>query len=259
MDLLPSPNRMPWITSIVTMAILVSLASDTHAAGPSDYLGNQAQHRVLRSDLPPGDVGQSRLRGRGPVAGYFQPVAFHGPKGVRFSLPNAYSFADANEKLQAGLMVGHVYRFQITGIPDHEGSELYPTLEIIDRTYPPPNLATRYPIEVFMDENDLKAALHGQLVTRVIYLEDPQTAEPLLQTASTETALDIGAHQDALAVADRFGRPVAILRIGSLAPPTSHELMPSFFLGSPPWAPIFQVDAYGNILENASSFSTPTP
>ncbi len=70
--------------------------------------------------------------------GYFQPVAFVGPPGVHFSLPQGGGFADRSESLQAGLLVGGVYRFQITGIPGAEGAELYPTIEVIDRTYPPP-------------------------------------------------------------------------------------------------------------------------
>jgi hypothetical protein len=146
--------------------------------------------------------------------------------------------APSDPRLTAGLLIGGVYRFQITHIPGAEGAELFPTIEVIDRTYPPPGLATRYPIEVMLDEEDFKAALSGQLVTRVIYLEDPETATPMVQTPETNRPLELADNQDALEVADQLGRPVAIVRIGSVAPPSAQALLPEFFFGYPAWAPI---------------------
>lgn len=228
---------------INTLVVVVTAG----AADPSQYLGRQSRHRILSSDAPPGYLGGARLNGRGPVAGYFQPVAFSGPPGTRFALAQggtftqdfSQNFVQSSELFQAGLMIGGIYRFRITHMPEFEGAELYPTIEVIDRTYPPPGLATRYPIRVDLDHEDFRAALDGQLVTRVIYLEDPQTATPIVQDKDTTQAIDIRADQDALEVADRYGRPVAIVRIGSMAPPRSPELMPQFFFGSPVWAPIF--------------------
>ena len=97
---------------------------------------------MLTADFPPGAVGQARLSGRGPVAGYFQPVSISGPQGTRFALPLGNAIPASSESLTAGLLVGGVYRFQISGIPGAEGAELFPTIEVIDRTYPPPGLAT---------------------------------------------------------------------------------------------------------------------
>ena len=121
-------------------------------------------------------------------------------------------------------------------------SELYPTVEIIDRTYPPEGLATSYPIPINLDQEDLEAAMQGRLVTRVVYLEDPQTALPLAQKSTDTTVMDVSESEDALHVADRFGRPVAIVRIGSVAPPRAETLKPQFYFGYPSWAPIFQND-----------------
>lgn len=234
-----SRNRQTCLPALGIAAISIWLGT-ADAAEPSNYLGNQGQHRILSGDMPPGFVGQARLHGRGPVAGYFQPVALSGPEGVRFSLAKNGSFEESAENFQAGLLIGGVYRFQITSIPGNEGAELYPTIELIDRTYPPPGLATRHPIEVRLDQEDLMAALSGQMVTRVIYLEDPQTAVPIVQTSDTIRPIEIAEYQDALEVADRFGRPLAIVRIGSVAPPRQPELMPQFFFGYPVWAPIYQ-------------------
>jgi hypothetical protein len=236
------PNAIVQLSRLVigVASLATSIAIST-AADPAEYLGQSGHHRLLASDMPPGALGQARLAGRGPVAGYFQPVAFAGPTGTRFALPQGgVVFADSSESLTAGLLVGGIYRFQITCIPGAEGAELYPTVEVIDRTYPPPGLATRYPIQIHLDQDDFDAALAGQLVTRVVFLEDPQTATPIEQTPDTTRPLEVSMHQDALEVADRFGRPVAIVRIGSVSPPRTEALLPQFFLGYPVWLPIYQ-------------------
>ena len=81
---------------------------------------------------------------------------------------------------------------------------LYPTVEVIDRTYPPPGLATRYPIQIDLDQDDFDAALAGQMVTRVVFLEDPQTATPMEQTAETTRPLEVS-HESRC---PRSGRPI---------------------------------------------------
>jgi hypothetical protein len=225
---------------VIGGACVATLIALSAAADPSDYLGQRGRHRVLSGDFPPGALGQARLAGRGPVACYFQPVLVSGPPSAQFSLPSGGAFLEPSPTLSAGLMIGGVYRFRITSIPGAEGAELYPTLEVIDRTYPPPGLATHYPIQIQLDQDDFDAALDDRMVTRVIYLEDPQTATPLVQTAESNRPLEIAEYQDALEVADRLGRPVAILRIGSVAPPQVEDLMPQFFFGYPTWIPIEQ-------------------
>ncbi|TWU26606.1 hypothetical protein Pla52o_04590 [Novipirellula galeiformis] len=234
-------SRTLW--AIVSCTLVVWGGVDARAADPSDYLSSGGQHRILRGDMPAGVIGQARLSGRGPVQGYFQPVAFSGPQGVSFSMPQGNEFFGQEEAtLQAGLLIGAVYRFRITGIPQAEGAELYPTVELIDRIYPPPGLATTFPIPINLDRDDLEAALEGRLVTRVIYLEDPSTALPIAETPKTSRAIELSEYQDALQVADEMGRPVAIVRIGSVAPPSAPALMPQFFFGYPAWTPIYQVE-----------------
>ena len=116
-------------------------------------------HPLVNGHLPPGVVGDTRLQSQHPIAGYFQPVKFSGPEGTRFSLPQGAAMAASESNLMAGLLIGSVYRFRITEIPDAPGAELFPTLELIDRTYPPPGLATLYPIPINLDQVDLDAAL----------------------------------------------------------------------------------------------------
>ena len=233
------PTRLAIGVALASL-IAVSLSTLCSAADPSQYLSPNGQHRLFSSDMPPGVLGQARLAGRPPICNYCQPVSISSSVGARFALAQSGAFVTPAETFQAGLLIGGVYRFQITSIPGAEGAELYPTIEVIDRTYPPPGLATRYPIEVMLDQDDFDAALAGRLVTRVIFLEDPQTASPTPQTPQTNRPLEIAEYQDALETADRFGRPVAIVRIGSVAPPRAPELLPGFFFGYPVWSPIYQ-------------------
>ncbi len=226
-------------TNLLTLAISIC-SSLTFADSPDAYLSNQPHHKLFSGDVPPGVLGTARAMGRGPVAGYFQPIAFSGPQGTKFSLPQGGVFQTPSPNFMAGILIGSVYRFQITGIPGFEGAELFPTVELLDRTYPPPGLATRFPIPINLDQEDLETALDGQMVTRVIYLEDPETAVPLAEKPTTSRAIDVSYYQDPIEVADRFGRPVAIVRIGSVLPPTTEELTPQFYFGYPAWAPIYQ-------------------
>jgi hypothetical protein len=122
------------------------------------------------------------------------------------------------DKLTAGLLIGHVYRLQVTGIQFHEGQEVYPTIELVDRLYPPPGQAARFPIPIELTEEELAYALDGRYVTRVIYVEDPNSALPVADVPGKQRWFEIDPRQDPLEVADRLGRPVAILRMGSRIP-----------------------------------------
>jgi len=198
-------------------------------------------HYLFSADMPPGMVGAARLQRRGAVQGYYQPVRFAGPQRTRFALAQGDGFASEGEAtLHAGLLVGAVYRFKLTSLPDAPGRELFPTIEIIDRTYPPAGQATRFPIPIVLEEDDLEQALAGRLVTRVIYLEDPQTAPPIATEPTDPTPIDLTSDQDALATADALGRPIAIVRIGSMTPPTTAALEHQFYFGHPAWAPIYR-------------------
>tara|TARA_R110002049_G_scaffold2750_6_gene22063 strand:+ start:26815 stop:27612 length:798 start_codon:yes stop_codon:yes gene_type:complete len=229
-----------FIVGTVMVSFLWGCGDVCTAVGPGGTLPSGNYHPLVNGHMPPGVVGRSRLASQQPVAGYFQPIKFSGPRGTQFALPQGGAMSPGQPNLMAGLLIGNVYRFKITGIPSAPGAELFPTLELIDRTYPPPGLATSFPIPINLDQTDLDEALNGQMVTRVIYLEDQQTAAPLPTQPDNTQAMEVAHHQDPLEIADRLGRPVAIVRIGSLAPPTQPHLMPQFYFGYPTWAPIYQ-------------------
>lgn len=245
--------------AVLIAASLLGLPSGD-AADPSDYLSTAPTHRIFNGGMPPGVIAATRAAMSHQVQPpYYQPVQFQGPRGVEFSMSQYGSFDEGDPNLMAGLLVGQVYRFRVTNIPRNPGTELYPTIEMVDRTYPPPGLATRFPIPITLDEEDLEAAMRGRLVTRVIYLEDPQTATPLTQPETGPVPFDVPEYQDPLVMADLRGRTVAILRIGSLVPPREPELHPQFFFGYPSWAPIFQPDAQTEPQPEVTPQVTPQP
>ncbi len=168
--------------------------------------------------MPPGAIGNLRLGRGGPVSGYFQRVEIRAPNGAQVETVVAGRFDDAAEIVRAGMLIGPVYQLRITHIANQEGSELYPTIEIIDRLYPPESEAERFAIPIHLTQDELDLALSGRFVTRVIYLEDPDLAVDVTTDTSTNRWFDAPAGHDPLEVADQLGRPVAILRIGSRVP-----------------------------------------
>jgi hypothetical protein len=159
------------------------------------------------------------MRG-GPLSGYAQPVEIRAPRGARIAAAAEAGFADSEAShLLVGLEIGPVYRFRITEIPEHPGLEVFPTVEMVDRLYPPPGKALKFPVPVELTLDELVMAAEGRFVTRVIYIEDPQLALPVAEKAGGETRwFDVRAGDDPLVTADRLGRPIAILRMGGRVP-----------------------------------------
>ncbi|HBT76630.1 MAG TPA: hypothetical protein DEB39_06820 [Planctomycetaceae bacterium] len=217
----------------------------------------QEMHRIHTSGLPMGEIGQTRLAQGGPVRGYYQPVQFHGPAGSQISLAVDAQFGGAKSlPAKSGLLVGEPYRLRITGIPFHAGEAVFPTIELIDRTYPPIGQALDYPIVVEITQDDLETALSGKYVTKVVYLENPQTSLPVKSDPQSPLSWDVQPGVDPLSIANTLGRPVAILRIGGRAPAGSGPINPSFFLGCPPWIGV-EHDENGHVLLTHHSIPKP--
>lgn len=195
----------------------------------------QEGHPLYPAGLPTGYVGQGALLQPLPMQGHFQPFKLFLPEGTVVSFAQNEGFPMTQvAPAQVGLLVGHVYRFQVTEIPYNSGAELYPTLEIINRLYPPPGKENEFPVEVEISQEDLELALSGRLVTRVIYLEDPMTALPTTGEEKTTLSQNLEPAQNPLTAARQLGRPMAILRIGNRQPDPGQS-DPAFFFGSPPW------------------------
>ena len=192
-----------------------------------------AQDRsLLNTQLPTGAIGQTQVARRPGLAGYQQPVLIRIPDGATLSMAEGGGFTTSQANVQlVSLQVGSTYRLRVSNIPNSFGY-VYPTVELIDRLHAPPGKETRYPVPVEITAEELQLALSGKFVTRVIYVEDPRNAvggRELPEQRYFEALPD----EDPYEVASRIGRPIAILRMGSVAP--NPKYMNEFLFGSPPF------------------------
>lgn len=185
------------------------------------------------SQAPPGAIGKMQLQRGGPTPGYFQPVKIVAPYGAKVSLAAHGNFMPAEEApVSAGMLIGSVYRMRVSNVLE-AGDEVFPTVEVVNRLYPPLGQERKFPVIVEITEDDIRHALEGRFVTRVIYLEDPQRALPV-ELSGGQNWFDAAVGDDPLEVADRFGRPMAILRIGGRLPLDGANPDMQFLHGCPP-------------------------
>jgi len=220
-------------------------AMPTARSTPPDQPPVHFQHEGI---LSPGQIAAARLSRGGPVLGYFQPVEIKAPLGVSVALAEGAQFGPLQPApVRVGLLIGPVYRLRVTNIPRHPGEEVYPTIEVIDRLYAPMGQEARFAIPIQLHQEDLELALEGKLVTRVIYVEDPQRALPVAAEAiNGENWFEVGPGRDPLAVADQLGRPVAIVRLGGRVPLDPEHPEPEF-MGPP--APYERLPARMRVLQ----------
>jgi hypothetical protein len=209
-----SPRRMR-VEGILRWAVLVVLLLSQTATAQ-----DRPVHWLHAGAMPPGAIGSLRLHRGGPLSGYFQPVRIRAPQGARIALASEQGFSESPAgDLLVGLQIAPVYRFRVTEIPNNPGVEIFPTVEVVDRTYPPPGLAQRFPIPIDLTLDELELAARGSFVTRVIYIENPYTALPIAQPANgNQPWIEARPGGDPLVEADELGRPVAILRMGGRVP-----------------------------------------
>ncbi|MDO5580997.1 MAG: hypothetical protein Q4G69_07660 [Planctomycetia bacterium] len=175
-------------------------------------------------------------RGIGAYSSWFQPFRFNVPDGVKVAVAEEGRFFEGKAPFVYGLQTDSMYRLRISSIPLHNGKEIYPTIEIVNRLYSPVGKEFEFPVVVDITKEDIEYALNGALVTRVIYLERPETAIPIDSTApGGKYSVDINDASDPLQVAEQYGPIMAILRMGSRIPLEPPNASSPFFFGLPPF------------------------
>ena len=207
-------NRMKVAGSLL-LAVLISLPCGAQTAPPA----SKSVHWHHAGAMPPGAIGRQRLLRGAPLSGACQPVEIRAPQGTRIAPAAGTSFLDGQPtRLLVGLTIGPVYRFRVTEIPGHPGLEIFPTVELLDRLYPPAGQALRFPVPIELTREELIMAGEGRFITRVIYLEDPDLAPAIAREKNEQPWVEARPGEDPLVMADHLGRPMAILRIGGRTP-----------------------------------------
>ncbi|MEZ6062142.1 MAG: hypothetical protein R3C19_17525 [Planctomycetaceae bacterium] len=200
------------MTAVAWMLAFAALATSTAFAQPG-------YHQPLNQHVPPGKAAgwMNLIRRYDPS--WLQPVRVELPSTGDVAVFSASSQPSAMAAAPATFAVnaGHVYRLQVSNMPEFPGVELFPTIELLDHLHPPVGREDEFPIPVPLAADDIRIALSGQMVTRVIYLEQPQTAQAL-DPLRREFPQSVGPTDNALEEADRLGRPMMIVRIGSRRP-----------------------------------------
>ncbi len=193
-----------------------------------------------------------------PVRDYFQPTQIKGPGSTKIALAANGRFVERQAMpFAVGLRLGEDYRVRLTNLPGRPGKELFPTIKLIDRTFPPRGRELEFPIPIDISDDDIELALSGRFVTRVVYLEDPQNALPVVNNPDAPLSLDITGGADPLNVAATMGRPVAIIRLGGRVPDINGVDM-TFFHGCPAWL-AFEKTPEGVLMTRYENMPVPRP
>lgn len=169
--------------------------------------------------LPPGVIAQEQLLRHPGMAGYYQAIELIPPEGAQVSIIDQGGTQPMPPgRALVGMQLGYVYSIKLTQLPNREGVEVFPTIEVINRIFPPEGTKIRFPVPVEITEEDIAQALKGLFVTRIVYLEDSDRAFPVADDPQHQRSIDVSPSEDPLHVADRLGRPMAIVRLGSRIP-----------------------------------------
>ncbi len=153
-----------------------------------------------------------------------QVVRFQGPPGLVVEVlapaPTPVSIGDGGGIITVGLKRGVGYRLRLTNIPERPGVELFPVIEVVGHLHRPEGIDPgKYPIRVVFNQDDLDDTVdRARLVTKVIYLEDPDQAVPFRMAKDQVFVHTLNPSEPPLTVATTLGRPVAIVRLGGRRP-----------------------------------------
>ena len=158
-----------------------------------------------------------------------QVVRFQGPTGLNVEVlapsPSPVPVGDGAGMGTFGLERGVGYRLRLTNITERPGAELFPVIEVVGHLHRPREIdPAKYPIRVvFSDEELWDVVDRGRLVTKVIYLEEPEQAIPIKLPKDQIPVVTLNPTEQPLKVAKALGRVMAIVRIGGRRP-TGEEI-----------------------------------
>ncbi len=220
---------MKRISLILWLSLITTLTLPCGKVAAQQYPSVNGRQFPVNQMSPPGTAAQWAANvGRMNIE-YFQPVRVSLPTTglVTFYEGSPHRSYDVKAPAQASLVVGQRYRMRVSGMPEFPGVEFYPSIELIDRLHPPTCHIEDFPIEFELTEEEFEWAANGRLVTKVVYLEQPERVPTTLLDAKQRITTIEPSH-NAIAEADMLGRPVAIIRLGGRTP-DPNQPDPRFF------------------------------
>ncbi len=216
---------------LVRSFLFCSAVTVTVIAGSS--LCAQDKTVLLDHRAPTGVAGRWSALTRPGIAGAPQPIKVTVPTTgqITFYAGSPQRGFQMPAPAMAGFGVGYVYRVKISDMPEFPGVELYPTIELLDRLHPPAGYELEFPVPIQITEEEIETVMKDQMVTKVVYLEKPDFAFPVVQTGGARIE-NLPPSDNLLQAADLRGRPMAIVRIGGRIP-DPHSPKDEFFSQSP--------------------------
>ena len=203
---------------IVGLSLMAAVLMPAAFVEAQQYPPVDGRQFPLNQMSPPGMSAQWATNAGRIKLARFQPVR------VILPMAGSVTFYESAQRpielaapAQAGLLVGNVYRLKVSGLEDFPGVDFYPSIELIDRLHPPTGREEDFPIDFEFTTEEFEWAANGRLVTKVIYLEQPERV-PTVILDSTRPIQTIEPSRNALAEADSLGRPMAIVRLGGRTP-----------------------------------------
>jgi uncharacterized repeat protein (TIGR01451 family) len=198
------------------------------AAGPAGHPGAGGVMPVPGMGPPGAVAGYGSLPiparyhppGAQPVPAPLVAAKFLAPKGVRVTaFPGSNLARMYDTPALVGLRPGYVYRFELTNLPYNPGKALYPEVEVRGTLVPRPGMKYMdYPIPLTFTPMDIERALGGALITKVVYLEDPEKAIPVEVSPDNPVETPEDTEAAAMKAAHENGRLMAIVRLGDRKP-----------------------------------------
>ena len=145
-------------------------------------------------------------------------ILFAGPKGTRVSWRKDDAHKNKIELVapaRYNFRTGQAYHVELRNIPGREGVELYPSLQIATVKAQTRAYVAHNAISLQLTDEDIDQALAGHLVTKVIYLPDPEHQELAIAGIATVVSTRLDPGIDPVVEADRRGEIVAVLQVGN--------------------------------------------
>ena len=155
-----------------------------------------------------------------PIPAPILPAKILAPQGVRVvAFPGSPLARMYDTPTVLAFRPGYAYRLELSNLPNHPGATLYPEIEVRGTLVPKEGLKYwDYPIPLVFSRADIDAALAGSVITKVIYLEDPEKAMPVEVRSDAPVEFPNDSEEAAIKAALNNGRLVAIMRLGAKKP-----------------------------------------